>query len=116
MTLWLAVVIGWLYATGMYMVLRRSVAKLIIGLALLSHAANLLIFTVSNLQHGQPPVLSEHGPTRPLEAYVDPLPQALILTAIVISFGVMAFTLVLLHRVVQSVGTDDLDRLKATET
>jgi multicomponent Na+:H+ antiporter subunit C len=46
----------------------------------------------------------------------DPLPQALILTAIVISFGVLAFTVVLIHRVFQSTGTDDLDRLKQTDT
>lgn len=116
MVVWLAIVIGWLYAAGLYMVLRRSAAKLIIGLALLSHAANLLILTVGNLRHGEPPVFPPDGPNRPLEAYTDPLPQALILTAIVISFAVTAFALVLLHKTVESVGTDDLDRMKSTDT
>ena len=116
MVVWLAVVIGWLYATGMYMMLRRSVTKLIVGLALISHGANLLIFTAGNLRHGQPPVLGPEGLTRPIEDYVDPLPQALILTAIVISFSVTAFTLILLYRAVQSTGTDDLDNLTTTDT
>jgi multicomponent Na+:H+ antiporter subunit C len=48
-------------------------------------------------------------------AYADPLPQALILTAIVISFGVLAFTLVLLHRSFQTVGTDDIDEMRGTD-
>lgn len=112
----LAFVIGGLYAAGLYMMLRRSIVKLIIGLSLFGHAANLLIFTVAGLTRAQPPILSGPGPSGAAAAVADPLPQALILTAIVIGFGVQAFALVLIHRVVQTVGTDDLDRMKTTDT
>jgi multicomponent Na+:H+ antiporter subunit C len=112
----LAFVIGGLYAAGLYMMLRRSIVKLIIGLALFGHAANLLIFTVAGLTRAQPPILSNPGGGGAVGPLADPLPQALILTAIVIGFGVQAFALVLIHRVVQTVGTDDLDRMKTTDT
>jgi multicomponent Na+:H+ antiporter subunit C len=97
------------------MMLRRSIVKLIIGLALFGHAANLLIFTVGGLSRAQPPILLDLS-ANAHAAVADPLPQALILTAIVIGFGVQAFALVLIHRVVQTVGTDDLDRMKTTDT
>ncbi|MEW5979295.1 MAG: Na+/H+ antiporter subunit C [Acidobacteriota bacterium] len=114
MTIVLAVVVGTLYAAGLYMMLRRSLVKLIIGFILLSHAANLLIFTVSGLTRGQPPLLPAKGGAIPA-AVADPLPQALVLTAIVISFGVLAFALALFHRTYAAVGTDDLDQIKATD-
>ena len=110
----LAFVIGGLYAAGIYLVLRRSIVKLIIGLSLLGQAANLLIFTAAGLTRARPPIVPE-GSTVPVDPSADPLPQALILTAIVISFGVLAFTAVLIKRVYQTVGTDDLDDMKATD-
>lgn len=111
----MASVIGGLYGIALYLMLRRSIVKLIIGLALLSNAANLLIFTVSGMSRARPPLIAEDlgGPDGP---YADPLPQALVLTAIVIGFGVLAFSLVLLYRVYQTVGTDDLDDMRATDT
>lgn len=112
----LAFVIGGLYAAGLYMMLRRSIVKLIIGLGLFGHAANLLIFTVAGLTRAQPPILMNPAGGGAAAGVADPLPQALILTAIVIGFGVQAFALVLIHRVVQTVGTDDLDRMKTTDT
>ncbi len=115
MELLLAIVIGSLYATGLYMLLRRSVVKLIIGLGLLSNGSNLLIFTIGRLVRGRPPIVPEGESSVP-SPFADPLPQALILTAIVISFGVLAFALVLIHRAYQKVGTDDLDDLKTTDT
>ena len=112
----LAIVIGVLYASGVYMLMRRSIVKLIIGLALLAHGASLLVFTAAGLTRAVPPVIP-YGEPRPLPATVaDPLPQALILTAIVISFGVQAFAMVLAYRAYQTVGTDDLDDMKATDT
>jgi len=111
----LAVVIGVLYATGIYMMLRRSLVKLIIGLGLLSNGANLLIFTVGRLTRARAPFVPE-GADGLQPPYADPLPQALILTAIVISFGVLGFAVVLFHRAYQTVGTDDLDEMKATDT
>jgi multicomponent Na+:H+ antiporter subunit C len=110
----LAFVIGGLYAAGLFMMLRRSVVKLIIGIGLLGHAANLLIFTIAGLTRGRPPLIAATGEAS--AAVADPLPQALILTAIVIGFAVQAFAVVLIHRVVQTVGTDDLDQMKATDT
>ena len=87
---------------------------LIIGLALLSHASNLFLFTVGGLTRGQAPLIPK-GSELPGESYADPLPQALILTAIVIGFGLQAFALLLFKKVYQTVGSDDLDDLKATE-
>lgn len=111
----LAVAIGALYATGLYMMLRRSIVKLIIGLALLGHAANLLIFSASGLQRGRPPLVPEGAPS-PAAPMADPLPQALVLTAIVIGFGVLAFSVALIHRTHQATGTDDTRRLRTTDT
>jgi multicomponent Na+:H+ antiporter subunit C len=113
MTAVLAVVIGILYAAGLYMMLRRSIVKLVIGLAILSNAANLLVFTVAGLNRGKPPVIPE-GEMQ-LVASADPLPQALILTAIVIGFGVLAFAISLVLRAFETTGSDDLDSLKATD-
>ncbi len=110
----LAFVIGIFYAAGIYSMLRRSFIKLVIGLILLSQATNLLIFTASGLNRAVPPIVPE-GVKSVTTAAADPLPQALILTAIVISFGVLAFLLVLLHRAYQTVGTDDIDELKGTD-
>ena len=111
----LALVIGGLYAAALFMMLRRSIVKLVIGLMLLSNAANLLIFTAAGLTRGVPPLVPE-GLTRPAGVSADPLPQALVLTAIVISFGVLAFAVVLIHRAYVAVGTDDLRRLRDTDT
>jgi multicomponent Na+:H+ antiporter subunit C len=110
----LAVVVGWLYATGIYLMLRRSIIKLIFGLSLLGHAANLLIFTSAGLTRGRAPLVPMDGTISAAEI-ADPLPQALILTAIVISFGVVAFALVLFRRGWQAAGTDDTDALRVTE-
>lgn len=109
----LAGAIGALYATGLFMMLRRSAVKLVIGIGLLSHAANLLIFTIAGLTRARPPILADAGAD--FVGLADPLPQALILTAIVIGFAVQAFAVVLIHRVIEIVGTDDLDRMKATD-
>lgn len=110
----LAVVIGGLYASGIYMLMRRSIVKLIIGLGLLAHGASLLVFTAAGLTRAVPPVIPQGA--KSITEAADPLPQALILTAIVISFGVQAFAMVLAYRAYQTVGTDDLDDMKATDT
>ena len=114
MELVLAVTVGVLYAAGFYMILRRSLVKVIIGLALLGHAANLFLFTVGGLTRGNVPLIGDD--TLAAGDYADPLPQALILTAIVIGFGVQAFALVLFKRVYQTIRSDDLDELTATDT
>lgn len=110
----LAVLIGCLYAAGIYLMLRRSLFKLILGLVLLSHGANLLIFTTGGLTRAHPPIVPP-GATEPRAHGADPVPQALILTAIVIGFGVLAFALVLFHRAQQVMGSDDPDELKVSD-
>ena len=106
----LAVTSGVLYGTGIYLMLRRRLAQLIVGLGLLSNGTNLLIFTAGGLTRSRPPVIPE-GADRLLAPYADPVPQALVLTAIVIGFGLLAFSLVLAHRVHATVGTDDVDEI-----
>ena len=115
MEILIALIIGGLFAGGVYMLLRRSIFKLVIGLILLGHGANLLIFLMGRLTPGQPPLIPADA-SRPIEPYADPLPQALVLTAIVIGFGLQAFALVLVRRLYHSAGTDDLDQLRTTET
>lgn len=113
----LAFIIGALYAAGLYMMMRRSIVKLIAGLILLGYASNLLIFTVGRLTRAQAPLVPLGSPTdMPPTPFADPVPQALILTAIVIGFGLQAFALVLIKRAYQTVGTDDLDEMRATDT
>jgi multicomponent Na+:H+ antiporter subunit C len=97
-----------LYATGIYLMLRRRLAQLIIGLGLLSNGTNLLIFTAGGLTRARPPLVSA-GAAALEPPYADPVPQALVLTAIVIGFGLTAFSLVLADRVHATVGTDDVD-------
>jgi multicomponent Na+:H+ antiporter subunit C len=106
----LAVASGILYAAGVYLMLRRRLAQLIIGLGLLSNGTNLLIFAAGGLTRARPPVVPD-GAERLLPPYADPVPQALILTAIVIGFGLLAFSLVLAHRVHVTAGTDDVDEV-----
>ncbi len=114
MTTLLAGVIGCLYAAGIYMMLRRSLFKLILGLVFLSHGANLLIFTVGGLTRARPPIIPFGAVATP-DSSADPLPQALILTAIVIGFAVLAFSLALFHRAYQTLGSDDPDDMKVSD-
>jgi len=103
------ILIGVLYAAGVYQMLRHSIVKLILGLLFLTHATNLLLFYVGGLA-GSAPILSGTG-----EVVMDPLPQAFILTAIVISFGIVAFFLVLVFKAYQANQAADLDELDWTD-
>jgi multicomponent Na+:H+ antiporter subunit C len=110
----LALVVGILFGAGVYMLTRRSMVRLTVGLGLLGHAANLLVFTAGGLAQGRPPLV-QAGASAPSAGHADPIPQALILTAIVIGFATLAFFLALVHRVYHTVGTDDLHRLEAAD-
>ena len=110
MEILLAIASGVLYATGIYLMLRRRLAQLIIGLGLISNGTNLVIFMAGGLTRARPPVVPE-GATQLVAPYADPVPQALVLTAIVIGFGLLAFALVLAHRVHETLGTDDIDEI-----
>jgi multicomponent Na+:H+ antiporter subunit C len=107
-------VIGALFAAGAFLMLRRHMVRLIFGLILISNAANLLIFTMGRLIRGIPPIIPE-GQVAPTEIVANPLPQAMILTSIVISFGLMAFVLVLLYQTEQETGTSDVDGLREAD-
>jgi multicomponent Na+:H+ antiporter subunit C len=109
MELLLAVVAGVLYAAGLYLMMRRRLAQLIIGLGLLSNGSNILILSAAGVTRARPPIITAPGMTA--DQFADPVPQSLILTAIVIGFGVLAFALVLAHRVHQSAGSDDIDTI-----
>lgn len=111
MTVLLAFAIGALYAAGTYLLLRRSAIRVVFGLALLGYASNLLVFTAGRLSREGPPIVPE-GAVVAAASSADPLPQALVLTAIVIGFGVQAFALVLLKRTCQEAGTDDVDAMR----
>lgn len=87
----LALTIGVLYACGAYLMMQRSLSRIVIGLALLGHGANLLLLAAGG-RAGAPPLVGAEGPV------ADPLPQALALTAIVITFAVSAFLLALAYR------------------
>ena len=114
MELWVAIVVGVVFGAGIYLLLCRTPVKLIIGLVLLSNAINLLIFVAAGLTRGKPPIIAANA-TQMVGASADPLPQALILTAIVISFGVLAFALVLFSRTFRTISIDNLDDMKAPE-
>lgn len=111
MLLVFAITAGVIFACGVYLMLRRSMVKLIIGLSLLTYAVNLLIFSMDDLDTRGSPIIGVTSPERT----ADPLPQALILTSIVISFGVLAFTLALGYRASQAIRSDNLDELSSTE-
>ena len=114
MEILLAIIIGLLYAAGLYMMLRRSLVKLIIGLVLLGNGANILIFLLGRIVKGEPPIIEDSAKVL-TDIYADPVPQALILTAIVISFGLQAFAIILVKRAYKVVNTDDLDQMNATD-
>ncbi|SPU02082.1 putative monovalent cation/H+ antiporter subunit C [Bacillus subtilis] len=88
MEILMAVLAGIIFMAATYLLLSKSLLRVIIGTALLSHGVHLMLLTMGGLKKGAAPILSEHA-----KSFVDPLPQALILTAIVISFGVTSFIL-----------------------
>jgi len=110
MELLLVILVGVLYSSGIYLMFRRSMVKLLLGLLLLGNGANILIFLMGGLTKGKAPIIDENH-TEFLDVYADPVPQALILTAIVISFALTAFAIVLLNKVYSITGSDDLDSL-----
>jgi len=110
----LAITIGVLVAASVYLMLARNVLRFIIGLILISNAANLVIFTAGRLTEGAPPLIPE-GADAPAGTVANALPQALVLTAIVIGFGLFAFALVLMFRAYTSLGTLQSDEMRVAE-
>ena len=108
MELVLALGIGVVTACGVWLILRPRTFQVIIGLSLLSYAVNLFILAMGRLGTGRPPVLSAGGAGDP-QLFTDPVPQALVLTAIVISFATTALFLVVLLAARGLTGTDHVD-------
>ena len=99
----LASALGVITSCGVYLVLRARTFSVVLGLSLLGYAANLFIFAMGRLVSAAPPVISAGA------AYADPLPQALVLTAIVIGFGMTGFVVELALRVSRETGSDHVD-------
>lgn len=104
----LSAAIGTLAASGIWLILRPRTFQVITGLCLLSYAINLFIFSMGRLTIGAPPIMPKGGFINPA-AYADPLPQALVLTAIVISFATTALFLVIMIASRGLTGTDHVD-------
>ena len=98
MTVLLAIVAGILFAAAIYLMLRRSVLKLALGLSLLANAANLVIFVSAGLTRGEPPLVRE-GEVAPPAGAADPLPPAMVLTGVGICFAGLAVSVARLRRV-----------------
>ena len=112
MNLILSLIIGILFAASMFLMFQKSLFKLIIGVILFGYATVFFLFSVGGITKNAPPLV---GKEVNVAATADPLPQALTLTAIVISIGVQLFVIVLLKKVYEQVGTEDLDELKTTD-
>jgi multicomponent K+:H+ antiporter subunit C len=111
MELVLAAAIGVLAACGVWLLLRPRTFQVIIGLTLISYAVNLFIFAIGGLRTGADPVLKNVGE---VAQYTDPLPQALVLTAIVIGFATTALFLVVLLASRGLAGNDHVDGADGT--
>jgi len=108
MEIFAAIIVGILFGCGTWLLLKKNLLWIIVGLALYSHGANLLLMQVGLLR-GTEPILTEGVAA---SEYIDPIPQALILTAIVIGFAATAFILVLAYKIYQNVATTDMDLLR----
>ncbi|WP_428774700.1 Na+/H+ antiporter subunit C [Vibrio sp.] len=112
-TLW-SLVVGVFVSAGIYLLLERHVLRILFGLILLSSAVNLAIITSGRLTPGLPPLIDSN--TRlPPDGFANPLPHALILTAIVIGFGLLVFALLLLYRAYSETGSADVDEMRRSE-
>jgi multicomponent Na+:H+ antiporter subunit C len=109
----IALAVGVVTAAGTYLAFSRDLLRCLIGLALLGSGINLLLFASGRLTVNAPPVIDAAETT--LQAAANPLPQALVLTAIVIRFALLCFSLVLAVRLLETAGSDDLVRLRAAE-
>lgn len=110
----LPLAIGLLFGCGCYLCMARNIVRVLLGIMLLGQAANLLIFTAAGLSSGKPPIIPP-GEKSIDFAHADPLPQALVLTAIVIGFAVLAFAIALALRAYRKTGSDDLDTFQQSE-
>lgn len=105
--------VGALFSAGLYLILRRNVFSIFVGVVIVTHGVNLLLFTSGGLSLGEAPLLPSDDV--PAEELSDPVPQALILTSIVIGLGVQSFLLVLVFRLIRLFGGADVDVVRNNE-
>ena len=104
MELLMTIGIGTVTACAVYLLLRGRTFPMVLGLSMLSTAGNLFIFSMGRLRPGAPPIVAAGA-----ESYADPVPQALVLTAIVIGFGMTGFVMALAVRMYHQTGSDHVD-------
>jgi multicomponent Na+:H+ antiporter subunit C len=109
-----SILVGLFFAASIYLMLSKHIIRILLGVAIFGNAVNLTIFTAGRIVREVPPVIPV-GAEVPAGITANPLPQALILTAIVISFSFFAFLLVLGYRAYQSIGSDDTDGMSVAE-
>lgn len=102
--------VGTIFAVGLYFILHRHLFKVILGLILFGLATNLFLFVIGGLTRGGSAIIQK-GQEVATEPYADPIPQALLLTAIVIGFGIQAFAIVLIRRVYMTFKSNNIDDL-----
>jgi len=110
----LAILAGLFLTAAIYLLLSRSLIRMLLGLVLLGNAVNLVILIAGRLSRLVPPIALD-GAEAPLAGAANPLPQALILTAIVIGFSIFAFLLVLAWRAYRTLEADDTERMRVAE-
>jgi multicomponent Na+:H+ antiporter subunit C len=110
----LAALVGLFIAVGVYLLLSRSVIRMLIGMTIFGNGVNLLIFTAGRVTREIAPIVPA-GLEVPEGAIANPLPQALILTAIVIGFSMFSFLLVLAFRAYQTLDADNTDTMRLAE-
>jgi multicomponent Na+:H+ antiporter subunit C len=109
-----SLLVGIFFTVAIYLMLSRHSVRMLLGIVVLGNAVNLLLFTSGRLTREIPPIIGAGMDTLPMTA-ANPLPQALILTAIVISFSFFCFLLVLTWRAFQELNTDDTDEMRMAE-
>ncbi len=110
----LTALVGLFYVVAIYLMLSRHIIRVLLGIAIFGNAVNMTIFTAGRIMREVPPIIPE-GMSTLDGVTANPLPQALILTAIVISFSFFAFLLVLAYRAFQELGTDNTDEMRIAE-
>lgn len=110
----MSVIVGTFFTVAIYLILSKHIIRILLGIAILGNAVNLLLFITGRITREVPPIIGDGQEVLKTGA-ANPLPQALILTAIVISFSFFAFLLVLAYRTYQELETDDTDEMRVAE-
>jgi multicomponent Na+:H+ antiporter subunit C len=110
----IALLVGLFVASAAYLMMSRALVRVLLGIIVLGNGVNLLIFVAGRLTRATPPIVPA-GEMMPIGTFANPLPQALVLTAIVIGFAMFAFLIVLALRAYQEMDADDTDRMRLTE-